>query len=110
MLIPFLESLKKAPACLQFVRDFLSKKGEPEGGPIIPIGRAYSSFIESPTKLQDLGDFCIPCSIGDIQIKRAFCDLGASVSLMPLSLSLPEAEVVGTHPHHYFDSTSRLLH
>ena len=32
---PFLKTLKKAPACLQFVRDFLSKKGEPEGGSVM---------------------------------------------------------------------------
>jgi len=48
---PFLEALKKATACLQFVRDFLSKKEEPEGGSVMPIGRACSSFIQSPTKL-----------------------------------------------------------
>ena len=39
---PFLETLKKASTCLQFVRDFLSKKGEPEGGSVMPIGRALS--------------------------------------------------------------------
>jgi len=83
---PFLETLKKAPACLQFVRDFFSKKGELEGGSVMPIGQACSSFLQSPVKLQDPGDFCIPCCIGDIQIEIALCDLGASVSLMPLSL------------------------
>jgi len=71
---------------LQFVRDFLSKKGEPEGGSVMAIGRAYSSFLQSPVKLQASGDFCIPCCTGDIQIEGALCDLGASVSLMPLSL------------------------
>ena len=39
---PFLEALKKAPACLQFVRDFLSKKSEPEGGSVMPIGLVCS--------------------------------------------------------------------
>jgi len=48
---PFLETLKKAPACLQFVRDFLFKKGEPEGGSVMPLGWACSSFIQSSTKL-----------------------------------------------------------
>ena len=48
---PFLETLKKAPACLQFVRDFLSKKGESEGGPVMPIGRMCSSFLQSHVKL-----------------------------------------------------------
>jgi len=37
-------------------------------------------------KLQDLGSFCIPCCIWDTQIERALCDLGANVSIMPLSL------------------------
>ena len=53
---------------------------------MMPIGRACSSFLQSPAKLQDPGDFCIPCCIGNIQIERALCDLGTSVSLMPLSL------------------------
>jgi len=83
---PFLETLKKAPACLQFVRDFLSKKGEPKGGSVVPIRRVCSSFLQSPVKLQDLGDFGIPCCLRDIQIEGALCDLGASVSLMPLPL------------------------
>jgi len=48
---PLLESLKRAPACLQFARDFLAKKGEPEGDSTIPIGRTCSSFIQSTTKL-----------------------------------------------------------
>ena len=83
---PFLEALKKAPSCLQFVRDFLAKKGEPEGGSVMPLGRVCSSLLQSSIKLQDPGDFCIPCCIGDVPIERALCDLGASVSLMPLSL------------------------
>ena len=74
----------------------------------MPIGRACSSFLQSPTKLQDPSDFCIPCCIGDIQIERALCDLGASVSLMPLSLT--EVNVAGSHPHHHLYSASRLLH
>ena len=52
----------------------------------MPIGWACGSFLQSPVNLQDPGDFCIPCCIGDIQIERALCDLGVSVSLMPLSL------------------------
>jgi len=83
---PFFEALKKAAACLQFVRDFLSKRGELEGGSVMPLGMPCSFFIQSPTKLQGLGDFCILCCIGDIQIEGALCDLGASVSLMPLFL------------------------
>jgi hypothetical protein len=28
----------------------------------------------------------IPCSIGELKIGRALCDLGASINLMPLSM------------------------
>ncbi|XP_021736448.1 uncharacterized protein LOC110702999 [Chenopodium quinoa] len=40
----------------------------------------------SPTKLKDHGSFSIPCSIKNITFENALCDLGASVSLMPLSV------------------------
>ncbi|XP_042444018.1 uncharacterized protein LOC122029134 [Zingiber officinale] len=39
-----------------------------------------------PPKLQDPGNFSIPCKIGPELIPRAFYDLGASVSLLPYSL------------------------
>jgi len=42
---PFLKTLKKAHDCLKFVRGFLSKKGEPEGGSVMPIGRVCNSFL-----------------------------------------------------------------
>jgi hypothetical protein len=38
---------------------------------------------ELPPKLGDPGKFTIPCTIGKAKIKKALCDLGASVSLMP---------------------------
>lgn len=41
---------------------------------------------KSPPKLKDPGIFSIACSIGDVDIKQALCDLGAGVSLMPLSI------------------------
>jgi len=81
---PFLEALRKTPARLQFVRDFLSKNGEPKGGSVMPVGWVYSSILQSPVKLQDPGNFFIPYYIGDVQIEGALYDLGASVSLMPL--------------------------
>ncbi|CAM8983491.1 unnamed protein product [Rhodiola kirilowii] len=39
-----------------------------------------------PPKLKDSGSFSIPFDIGGITIRRALCDLGASVSIMPYSL------------------------
>jgi hypothetical protein len=39
-----------------------------------------------PRKLKDPGSVTIPCTIGDRTFKKALIDLGASVSLMPLSI------------------------
>jgi len=37
-------------------------------------------------KLKDPGAFTIPYSIGPVKVGRAFCDLGESINLMPLSM------------------------
>ena len=39
-----------------------------------------------PHKLKDPGSFSIPYIIGKFVIDKALCDLGASISLMPLSI------------------------
>ena len=51
----------------------------------------FRNFIETlsnklPPKLTDPESFSIPCVIGSETIKKATCDLGENVSLMPLSL------------------------
>jgi len=51
------------------------------------LTRESSAIIKKPPpKLRDLGSFAIPCVIGSETIDKALCDLGASVSLLPLSL------------------------
>ncbi|KAJ9158607.1 hypothetical protein P3X46_024172, partial [Hevea brasiliensis] len=50
------------------------------------LDKQFGKFLELPPKLKDPGSFSIPCHIGDISIDKALCDLGASVSLMPLSI------------------------
>ena len=35
-------------------------------------------------KMQDLGNFIIPCEIGHADIRKALFDSGASINLMPL--------------------------
>ncbi|XP_061363509.1 uncharacterized protein LOC133307102 [Gastrolobium bilobum] len=39
-----------------------------------------------PPKLQDPGSFNIPIAVGNTNVGRALCDLGASINLMPLSI------------------------
>jgi len=57
--------------------------------PIVPT--PYKPKIPFPQrlakpKLKDHGSFSIPCVIGKETIDKAMCDLGSSVSLLPLSL------------------------
>lgn len=40
---------------------------------------------ELPTKLEDPGSFIIPCELSESKFNKVFCDLGASINLMPLS-------------------------
>ena len=39
-----------------------------------------------PEKMQDLGSFTIPCTIRNIEFKKALCDSRASINLIPLSM------------------------
>ena len=97
---PFLEVLKSAPAQWKFLRELLSKTGASREASIASIGGSCSALLQrrSPSKLQDPGSFSIPCCIGDVQIERALCDLGASVSIMPLSLSARSCDYGTPHP------------
>nr|XP_017239909.1 PREDICTED: uncharacterized protein LOC108212702 [Daucus carota subsp. sativus] len=54
----------------------------------ISLNEECSAVIQRniPPKLKDPGSFSLPCTIGKVGIKRALCDLGASVSLMPYSI------------------------
>ena len=36
--------------------------------------------------MQDPGSFTIPCTIENFEFKKALCDSGASINLMPLSV------------------------
>ncbi|KAK8691202.1 hypothetical protein V6N13_074720 [Hibiscus sabdariffa] len=54
----------------------------------INLGENVSAILTRrlPPKLKDQGMFMIPCKIGNVGIKRAMCDLGASINVMPLSV------------------------
>jgi len=70
------------------LRELLSEKEDPRDASVALIGGSYSALLQrrSLSKLQDADSFFIPCYIGDMQLERALCDLGANVSPMPLSL------------------------
>jgi len=86
--IPFTDVLTQMPTYAKFLKDVLSNKrslGEKE---TVKLTEQCSAILKSdlPPKLDDPGKFSIPCTIGKATIKRALCDLGASVSLMPRTI------------------------
>ncbi|XP_016165346.1 uncharacterized protein LOC107607969 [Arachis ipaensis] len=72
----------------KFMKELLTKKRSLKEGQMVVMTRECSAIIQRglPRKRKDPGSFHIPCIIGNMMIERAFCDLGASINLIPLSL------------------------
>jgi len=85
--IPFAEALSQMLLYAKFLKEIFSKKRKIEHNETITLTRESSAIIKKPPpKLRDPGSFSIPCVIGSETIDKALSDLGASVSLLPLSL------------------------
>ena len=86
--IPFLEALENMPSYLKFMKKILASKKKLEEYGTITLTEECSSILQKklPPKLQDLGSFAIPFSIGNRVLGKALCDLGASINLMSLSM------------------------
>ncbi|XP_061371713.1 uncharacterized protein LOC133314281 [Gastrolobium bilobum] len=86
--IPFAEALESMPNYAKFMKDLLSKKRNLKECETVALTEECIAIIQkklSP-KLKDLGSFSIPIAIGNIEVGKALCDLGASINLMPLSM------------------------
>ncbi|XP_021727223.1 DNA damage-inducible protein 1-like [Chenopodium quinoa] len=86
--IPFLDAISEMPSYAKFLKIMLSNKKKLEENATAALNAECSAILQNtlPKKLGDPGTYSIPVKLGDIEIKRALCDLGASVSLMPLSI------------------------
>ena len=86
--IPFAEAINQMPNYEKFMKEILSKKKKIAEERIVNLTATCSTVIQRslPAKVKDLGSFTIPCSIGKYEFKKALCDSGASINLMPLSM------------------------
>ena len=86
--VPFTESILQVPAYAKFMKDILTRKRAFCEVETVAFTEECSAYLQnkSPPKLKDPGSFSIPCNIGTVFIDKALCDLGASVSVMPLSV------------------------
>ncbi|XP_045809920.1 uncharacterized protein LOC123904283 [Trifolium pratense] len=86
--IPFMESLEQMPMYAKFMKELLTKKRQPKEDETVLLTEECSSILQRklPQKKKDPGSFTISCSIGNLHVGRALCDLGASINLMSLSM------------------------
>lgn len=78
---------KKCPSMYaKFLKDIVSKKKSFLENELIMVNKEATAVIQRklPHKLKDSGSLTIPCDIGPFHCDKALCDLGASISLMPL--------------------------
>ena len=73
---------------LKLFKEICSNKRKLEEYETMALTEECSVRIQNkrPARLEDPGSFSIPCLIRNVSIDRALCNLGSSVSLMPLYL------------------------
>jgi len=76
------------PSYAKFLKEVLSNKRKLEEHEITSLTEECSATVQNklPAKLKDLDSFSIPCLIANVCIDCVLCDLGSSVSLIPLSI------------------------
>ncbi|XP_074357383.1 UBA domain-containing protein Mud1-like [Apium graveolens] len=83
-----MDALSEMPSYAKFLKDIFSRKRKIEERSTISLTVECSAILQNylPKKLADPGSYSIPVKLGDVEIKSGLGDLGASVSLMPLSI------------------------
>ncbi|XP_057989123.1 uncharacterized protein LOC131172194 [Hevea brasiliensis] len=86
--IPITDAIFQMPSYAKFLKEILSTKRRLEDYEIVALTEECGAPLQNklPLRLKDPGSFFIPCHIGDTSIDKALCDLGASVSLISLSI------------------------
>ncbi|XP_030510177.2 uncharacterized protein LOC115724938 [Cannabis sativa] len=86
--ISLVKALEQMPNYVKFLKDILTKKRRLGDFETVALTDGCNAMLKSeiPPKLKDPGSFAIPCSIGGWDVGRTLCDLGSSISLMPMSI------------------------
>ncbi|XP_024009448.1 uncharacterized protein LOC112084531 [Eutrema salsugineum] len=89
MTLPIIDTFLAIPQLGKFLKDAILNKTKVLQGMVI-LSHECSAIIQRrsvPRKLSDPGSFTLPCAIGPLKFSSCSCDLGASVSLMPYSVT-----------------------
>ncbi|CAN6465615.1 unnamed protein product [Victoria cruziana] len=82
---PLLDAISQVPAYARFLKELCTKKRRfRKISDNIMLSEVVSSIIQMkiPEKMDDPGTPIIPCIIGNIRVKRALLDLGATVNVL----------------------------
>ena len=87
--MPVIDAFMLIPQYSKFLKDVVAaKKKEMESMMILTHEcSAIIQRLDVPEKLEDPGCFTLPCALGPMVFEKCLCDLGASVSVMPLSVA-----------------------
>ncbi|XP_070032942.1 uncharacterized protein [Nicotiana tomentosiformis] len=84
--VPLVEALEQMPGYAKFIKDLVTKK-QSMNFETIKVTHQVSAIVHSMAhKLENLGAFMIPCTIGSSESAKSLCDLGASIKLMSYSI------------------------
>ncbi|KAG7583616.1 Integrase catalytic core [Arabidopsis suecica] len=87
--MPLIDAFMLIPDSHKFLKDMVMERIQEVQGMVV-LSHECSAIIQKkiiPKKLGDPGSFTLPCSLGPLFFSKCLCDLGASVSLMPLSVA-----------------------
>ncbi|KAI5335319.1 hypothetical protein L3X38_025452 [Prunus dulcis] len=78
----------KIPAYGKFIKNLKNHKLNFAPNEEVRLNKNVSAMLQRklPPKLEDLGSFDIPITVGDKKVERAMLDLGASINVMPYSV------------------------
>ncbi|XP_050888721.1 uncharacterized protein LOC127093866 [Lathyrus oleraceus] len=82
--IPFTKVITQIPSYAEFLKEILTNKRRLDDPKPLECNSIAENKLSKKEKY--LGSFSIPCILGNHVIDKAFLDLGASVSLMPLAV------------------------
>ncbi|XP_040947714.1 uncharacterized protein [Gossypium hirsutum] len=86
--LPLLDAIRQIPRSAKFLKELCTNKRKLTGNEKVSVGENVSAVLQRkmPVKCKDRGMFAIPCKIGHLGIKKAMCDLEASINVMPYSI------------------------
>ena len=86
--IPFADVITQMPKYAKFLKNILSKKKKIADEGVVSLTATCSVVIQKslPAKMKYPSRFTIPCTIRKYEFKKALCDSGANINLMPLSV------------------------